>query len=310
LYGGVEKKTQRNILQKGIHIVVATPGRLLDLISEGYCKLGQVSFLVLDEADRMLDMGFEKPIRAILKEIPEKRQTLMFSATWPVIIQQLASEFLNNPVRVTVGSEDLAANHKVKQIVDVMEPFGKDKRLEDLLNIYHKSRKNRVLVFALYKKEADRVEQTLRRKGWRVQSIHGDKSQAERTAAITKFKDGSEPLLIATDVAARGLDVPDVEYVINYTFPLTVEEYVHRIGRTGRGGKVGCSHTFFTVHDKAHAGGLINVLREADQPIPEDLTQWGSHTKKKEHGLYGAHFKDITPEVAGKKVHIKFGEES
>lgn len=145
------------------------------------------------------------------------------------------------------------------QIVEVIEPFDKDARLDQLLKEYHKSRSNRVLIFVLYKKEATRVEQMLRRKGWMVQAIHGavlvcssiltvegDASQHERTKAMNQFKDGSQPLLVATDVAARGLDIPNVEYVINFTFPLTIEDYVHRIGRTGRAGKSGISHTLFT----------------------------------------------------------------
>jgi len=306
LYGGVSKDAQSKSLRAGANIVVATPGRLLDLMNDGVINLKQVSLLVLDEADRMLDMGFERDVRAIISQI-QKRQTLMFSATWPVAIQQLASEFLSSPISVTVGNPDLTANHAVTQIVEVMEPYDKDKKLEELLKIYHKTRKNRVLVFVLYKKEADRVERMLKQRGWRVQSIHGDKSQIVRNQAINNFKDGSEPLLIATDVVARGIDVPDIEYVINFTFPLTIEEYVHRIGRTGRAGNVGCSHTFFTVQDKAHAGELMNVLTEANQPVPPELGKFGFSVKKKEHGLYGAHFKEPTgASVSTKPNHIKF----
>jgi ATP-dependent RNA helicase DBP3 len=148
-------------------------------------------------------------------------------------------------------------------------------------------RDNRVLVFGLYKKEAERLEYSLRKDGWDCCSIHGNKTQVARTAALAQFKDGSCPLLIATDVAARGLDIPNVEAVINFTFPLTIEDYVHRIGRTGRAGKTGVSYTFFQPGDKSHAGELQQVMKQAGQEIPEDLMKFGSTIKKKEHKLYG-----------------------
>merc|ERR1712157_105050 len=150
------------------------------------------------------------------------------------------------------------------------------------------SRSNRILLFVLYKKEAVRVHRMLQNRGWNCCAIHGDNSQFQRIEAVEKFKTGQVPLLIATDVAARGLDIPDVEYVINYSFPLTIEDYVHRIGRTGRAGKTGVSHTYFTNFDKPRAGELINLLREAEQDVPQDLMKFGTHVKKKEHKLYGA----------------------
>jgi len=262
---------------------------------------------VLDEADRMLDKGFEEAIRSIIGMcLPlSHRQTALFSATWPDSIRKLAAEFLNDPVRITIGSEDLTANARVKQVVEVLEQHQKEKRLLQLLNEYHQPAKgelNRILIFALYKKEADRIEQLLKRNGWSCDSIHGDKSQDARTAALAKFKSGATQLLIATDVAARGLDIPDVKYVLNVTFPLTIEDYVHRIGRTGRAGKLGISHTLFTSLDKSHAGGLANVLREAEQPVPEELIKFGVFTKKKEHGMYGAHFKDVDMNAKATKV--------
>eukprot|EP01114_Cavostelium_apophysatum_P006291 TRINITY_DN1753_c0_g1_i3.p1 TRINITY_DN1753_c0_g1~~TRINITY_DN1753_c0_g1_i3.p1 ORF type:complete len:621 (-),score=257.72 TRINITY_DN1753_c0_g1_i3:46-1908(-) len=304
VYGGVPKSAQIGIIKKGVHVVIATPGRLIDLMGDGSVDLSQITLLVLDEADRMLDMGFEPAIRQIVAEVPSERLTWMFSATWPQSIQSLANEFLNDPVQVSIGSLDLSANHRVAQIVEVVEPYDKDSKLLDILSKYHKSRKNKVLVFALYKMEASRIESFLQSKGWKCIAIHGDKSQALRTDALEKFKSGRVPLLIATDVAARGLDIPDVEYVINYTFPLTIEDYVHRIGRTGRGGKTGTSHTFFTFQDKSHAGELTNVLREANQKVPEDLTKFGTAIKKKEHALYGNHFKDL--DTNAKSKHIKF----
>jgi ATP-dependent RNA helicase DBP3 len=317
VYGGVPKGPQKDALRRGCHVVVATPGRLLDLMSEGAVSLKRVTFLVLDEADRMLDLGFEADIRKIIGDIgcpAAKRQTVMFSATWPDSIKKIAAEFLNNPVKVTIGSEDLTANHMITQTVEVIDgaPMVKDKRLLELLAKYHGGRKNRVLVFVLYKKEAARVEEMLNRKGWAAKAIHGDKGQNERTDAVAKFKSGATPLLIATDVAARGLDIPGVEVVINYSFPLTVEDYVHRIGRTGRGGATGISHTLFTAFDKPRAGELMNVLREASSPIPADLLAFGSTVKKKEHALYGAFGgpRAADPDAPVKeKVHISFSDD-
>ncbi|XP_027183463.1 DEAD-box ATP-dependent RNA helicase 5 [Coffea eugenioides] len=308
LYGGTSKAPQISSLKSGTDIVIGTPGRLKDLIEMGVCQLNEVSFVVLDEADRMLDLGFEPEVRAILSQTCSARQMLMFSATWPLPVHKLAQEFMDpNPVKVVVGSEDLAANHDVMQIVEVLDDRARDERLTNLLEKYHKSRRNRVLVFVLYKKEASRVENMLQRRGWKVVSISGDKAQNARNQALSLFKEGSSPLMIATDVAARGLDIPDVEVVINYSFPLTTEDYVHRIGRTGRAGKKGVAHTFFTKENKGLAGELINVLREAGQVVPAALLNFGTHVKKKESKLYGAHFREIDAN-APKATKVKFGD--
>mmetsp|Transcript_15410 Transcript_15410/g.21251 ORF Transcript_15410/g.21251 Transcript_15410/m.21251 type:complete len:555 (+) Transcript_15410:148-1812(+) len=302
VFGGVPKKEQERAL-KAAHIVVATPGRLQDLMQQGTCDLSRVKYLVLDEADRMLDLGFEPDIRAIVGACPASatRQTVMFSATWPREAAKLANDFLLDAVKVTIGSAELSASHSVTQRVEVLEMSARDERVDQLLKKYH-NKKNRVLIFVLYKKEAPRLEQTLKRKGWSAVAIHGDMTQEGRLRALAGFKDGSTPMMIATDVAARGLDIPDVEYVINYSFPLTVEDYVHRIGRTGRAGKTGIAHTFFTVADKLRAGELVNVLREAKQDVPSELLKFGTHVKKKESKLYGAHFKDVDMNLKAKKT--------
>ncbi|GMF44264.1 unnamed protein product [Phytophthora fragariaefolia] len=304
IYGGVPKPPQKKALHDGVHVVVATPGRLKDLVEERSCNLSKVTFVVLDEADRMLDDGFEKDIRAIIGSTHPERQIAMFSATWPQSIQKLAHEFLNDPVKVTIGSDDLAASQNVTQLVEVIDDRARDARAHALLQQYHSSRKNRVLLFVLYKKEADRVERMLHQRGWNCIAIHGDRSQQQRSEAVEQFKSGEVPLLIATDVAARGLDIPGVEYVMNYSFPLTIEDYVHRIGRTGRGGKKGIAHTFFTANDKPRAGELVNLLRESNQEVPKDLTKFGTHVKKKEHKLYGAFAKNI--DVNKKATKITF----
>ncbi|KAJ1430802.1 P-loop containing nucleoside triphosphate hydrolase protein [Ochromonadaceae sp. CCMP2298] len=311
IYGGVPKGHQKSALQAGAEVVVATPGRLMDLLEEKALSLDQVCYLVLDEADRMLDEGFEPTIRKIcsLCKLPpttgefslQSRQTVMFSATWPEEIRQLAEKYLSpNMVKVTVGSDELSANHRVTQIVECVQGFEKDKKLGGLLEKYHKSRKNRILIFVLYKREAAELQVKLSGRGYNVTAIHGDKSQQDRTNALEEFKSGRIPLLIATDVAARGLDIPQVEYVINYSFPLTVEDYVHRIGRTGRGGATGTSHTFFTDFDKGLAGALVAVLTEASQEIPAEIYQYPMVTKKRQSKLYG----DFGPkaDLAGKKA--------
>merc|ERR1740128_200411 len=172
VYGGVPKWQQIQDLNKGVEVVVATPGRLLDLINEGACHLESVSYLVLDEADRMLDQGFERDIRTIVAQTHSARQTALFSATWPDSVRELAHSFLQRPIKVTIGSDDLAAGTRITQIVEVMEDRAREQRLKELLKKYHKDRKNRILIFVLYKKEASRIESNLERGGWKVTSIH------------------------------------------------------------------------------------------------------------------------------------------
>lgn len=314
LYGGVSKNDQLRQMRSHslpIRIVVGTPGRVLDLAREGSLDLGQVSYLTLDEADRMLDKGFEPDIRAIIgmtKSHEVGRLTNMFSATWPPAVRGLAESFMKRPVRVTVGSDELSANRRVAQTVEVLDDGrAKERRLDAFLrSINARASKDKVLIFALYKKEAQRVETTLRRWGYRVSGIHGDLNQHERIASLESFKSGITPLLVATDVAARGLDIPNVEHVINYTFPLTIEDYIHRIGRTGRGGKSGKALTFFTNEDKAHAGELIRVLKDAEQPVPKEMDRFPTTIKRKTHSSYGDHFKELVP---GKAKKITFDDD-
>lgn len=258
VYGGVPKDEQRRAL-KTADIVVATPGRLNDLINEGSADLSKAKYVVLDEADRMLDKGFEEEIRKIINTTPKQRQTLMFTATWPESVRDLASTFMKTPVKIAIGDNptgDLRANTRIVQKVEVLDPRNKEYRLLQVLKQYQSGaqKDDRILVFALYKKEATRVEGFIRSKGFRVAAIHGDLSQEQRTRSLEAFKQGTTPILVATDVAARGLDIPAVQLVCNLTFPLTVEDYVHRIGRTGRAGKEGLAITFFTEHDKAQSG--------------------------------------------------------
>ena len=266
IYGGVPKFEQKQSIKQGVDALICTPGRLIDLMEENnsVLDLSKIEYLVLDEADRMLEKGFEQDIKKIIKKLPTSKQTVMFSATWPqgkftlmLAIRNLAFEFLKNPVKVTVGSPDLSANVSIEQRVEVVDQNDKERILGQLLKKYHNG-KNRILIFCLYKKEAARIENVVKRLGYTVTAIHGDLSQEQRTRSMSLFQSGESPLLVATDVAARGIDIPNVEYVINVTFPLTVEDYCHRIGRTGRAGSTGISHTLFTIHDKTHSGILIN----------------------------------------------------
>lgn len=301
IYGGMSKEDQRRSLPSA-NIIVATPGRLKDFMSDGAADVSKVKYLVLDEADRMLDKGFEDDIKGIVGKMPssKKRQTAMFTATWPKSIRELAATFMTEPVRITIGRTDtedsgeLRANPRIKQSVEVLEQHAKEGRLLQLLNRMQRGEKNkdRILVFCLYKKEALRIERFIRSRGFKVAGIHGDMSQRDRISSLEAFKKGDVSLLVATDVAARGLDIPNVKAVINVTFPLTAEDYVHRIGRTGRAGADGISITFFTDQDKGLAGGLINVLRAANQEVPEDLLRYGTTVKKKQHEAYGAFFKE------------------
>eukprot|EP01024_Parvocaulis_polyphysoides_P038745 TRINITY_DN34921_c0_g1_i4.p1 TRINITY_DN34921_c0_g1~~TRINITY_DN34921_c0_g1_i4.p1 ORF type:complete len:434 (+),score=60.07 TRINITY_DN34921_c0_g1_i4:146-1303(+) len=312
VYGGVPKITQTKPISKGVEIVVGTPGRVEDLVQEGSCSLRQVTFVVLDEADRMLDLGFEPSMRSIIGRTRADRQTLMFSATWPESVRKLASEFLCNPVKVQVGSKEISAAKSVQQKVEVIEDSEKLNRLIKILQQHQKKRtsddeKMKIIIFVLYKKEAPHLEAALNKRGFKAVAVHGDASQQKRQEAVNQFKENNVPILVATDVAARGLDIPDVQMVINYTFPLTIEDYVHRIGRTGRAGKSGLSHTFFCPRaDKSKAGELVNVLREAGQKVPEELLKFGTAVKKKESKVYGAHFKEV--DMSQKATRMTFDD--
>jgi len=325
IFGGAPKRDQRDLIRKeGIDLCVATPGRLQDFVNEEEIDLSFVQYLVLDEADRMLDMGFIDVMKILIGKMPKNRQTCMFSATWPAAVHHLATQFLESPVHVGIGSVDegLIANSSIRQEVEVIRENEKQNRLLHHLK-QHYSSETKVIIFGLYKKETAWLETFLWEKGYdKVCALQGDMSQEARSKAIADFKATKKTPLIATDVASRGLDVQDVELVINYTFPLTIEDYVHRIGRTGRAGKKGLAVAFFCPDSKgvqderSHAGDLVKVLRDAGQKVPDDLekiaqtSQGNKATKKKAHPLFGAHFKTAEQMAAleEKKVHTKFDD--
>ncbi|CAN0878010.1 DEAD-box ATP-dependent RNA helicase 20 [Linum grandiflorum] len=273
IYGGVPKGPQVRDLQKGVEIVIATPGRLIDMLESHNTNLRRVTYLVLDEADRMLDMGFEPQMRKIINQIRPDRQTLYWSATWPKEVEQLSRQFLYNPYKVIIGSEDLKANHSIRQHVDIVSENQKYNKLVKLLEDIMDG--SRILIFMDTKKGCDQITRQLRMDGWPALSIHGDKSQAERDWVLSEFKSGKNPIMTATDVAARGLDVKDVKYVVNYDFPGSLEDYVHRIGRTGRAGAKGTAYTFFTAANARFAKELIGILEEAGQKVSPELASMG-----------------------------------
>ncbi|KAH8944766.1 hypothetical protein BDL97_12G001900 [Sphagnum fallax] len=270
IYGGAPKGPQIRDLQKGVEVVIATPGRLIDMLEARHTNLRRVTYLVLDEADRMLDMGFEPQIRKIVSQIRPDRQTLYWSATWPKEVEFLARQFLVDPYKVTIGSQDLKANHAIEQIVEVVSEYEKYPKLIKLLEQIMDG--SRLLIFMETKRGCDQVTRQLRMDGWPALSIHGDKSQAERDWVLSEFKAGKSPIMTATDVAARGLDVKDIKCVINYDFPGSCEDYVHRIGRTGRAGAKGIAYTFFTAANARHAKELLSILVEAGQPVNPELS--------------------------------------
>ncbi|KAE8667116.1 DEAD-box ATP-dependent RNA helicase 20 [Hibiscus syriacus] len=273
IYGGVPKGPQVRDLQKGVEIVIATPGRLIDMLDSHHTNLRRVTYLVLDEADRMLDMGFDPQIRKIVSQIRPDRQTLYWSATWPKEVEQLSRQFLYNPYKVIIGSADLKANHAIRQHVDIISESQKYNKLVKLLEDIMDG--SRILIFMDTKKGCDQITRQLRMDGWPALSIHGDKSQAERDWVLSEFKAGKSPIMTATDVAARGLDVKDVKYVINYDFPGSLEDYVHRIGRTGRAGAKGTAYSFFTAANARFAKDLIVILKEAGQKVSPELAAMG-----------------------------------
>uniref|UniRef100_A0A672IDU7 RNA helicase n=3 Tax=Salarias fasciatus TaxID=181472 RepID=A0A672IDU7_SALFA len=273
VYGGAPKGPQIRDLERGVEICIATPGRLIDFLESGKTNLRRCTYLVLDEADRMLDMGFEPQIRKIVDQIRPDRQTLMWSATWPKEVRQLAEDFLREYVQINVGALELSANHNILQIVDVCMENEKDNKLLQLMEEIMAEKENKTIIFVETKKRCDDLTRRMRRDGWPAMCIHGDKSQPERDWVLTEFRSGKAPILIATDVASRGLDVEDVKFVINYDYPNSSEDYVHRIGRTARSTNKGTAYTFFTPGNLRQARDLVRVLEEARQAINPKLLQ-------------------------------------
>lgn len=267
VFGGAPKGPQIRDLERGVEICIATPGRLIDFLEAGKTNLRRCTYLVLDEADRMLDMGFEPQIRKIVDQIRPDRQTLMWSATWPKEVRNLAEDFLKDYLQLNVGSLQLAANHNILQIVDVCQEVEKDHKMRQLLNEMAQESAHKTIIFIETKRKVEEVTRRLRSTGWPAMCIHGDKSQQERDWVLSEFRSGRAPILVATDVAARGLDVDDVKFVINYDYPSCSEDYVHRIGRTGRSDKTGTAYTFFTADNCKQAKDLIDVLKEANQVV-------------------------------------------
>jgi len=271
IYGGAPKPPQKREIRYGIEVCIATPGRLLDFVREKTINLDRVTYFVLDEADRMLDMGFEPQIRKIVKCLRPDRQTAMFSATWPKEVQRLASDFMTDCSHITLGKAILNANQNIHQIVDVCEEFEKESKLAKVLTAVMRDQDCKVIIFAQTKKRVDDFFHTIRRLGYPVFPIHGDKRQQERDRVLQEFRNRSRVILIATDVAARGLDVEDVRIVINLDYPAQTEDYVHRIGRTARSGAKGTAYSFFTRENAKQAQELIQLLKDSNQDVNEKL---------------------------------------
>ncbi|XP_063446291.1 uncharacterized protein LOC134725927 [Mytilus trossulus] len=275
IYGGANRYPQIQKLSRGAEVCIATPGRLNDFLSSGETNLDRCTCLVLDEADRMLDMGFEPQIRQIIEQIRPDRQTLMWSATWPEEVQELANDYLTDHVKINVGSVDLIANKSIKQEVVICNSHEKPQELGKILQqIIHSPNDEKVLIFAQTKVMCERISQEIRRNGINNVCIHGDKSQRQRDHSLEVFRNGRVKIMVATDVCARGLDVSDITYVVNYDFPPKgVEDYIHRIGRTGRAGNSGTAITLFSEDDRSSARDLVKIMKQADQEVPEELMQ-------------------------------------
>ena len=261
IFGGVSQKPQVQSLRKGIDVLVATPGRLLDLIQQGYVDLNHVEFFVLDEADRMLDMGFIRDIKKILKILPRNRQNLLFSATMPSSIANLANSFLNNAEMIDLSPEEIT----VERIDQAVLFVRKEDKIKLIIDIIKENQVKRGIIFTRTKHGANKLVKKLDRADISALAIHGNKSQGARTRALSQFKSGSTPLLVATDIASRGIDVDDVSHVFNYDLPNEPESYVHRIGRTARAGKSGSAYAFC---DESESGYLIGIERLIGKKIP------------------------------------------
>uniref|UniRef100_A0A6G3MFA6 RNA helicase n=1 Tax=Henneguya salminicola TaxID=69463 RepID=A0A6G3MFA6_HENSL len=273
-----------NQLSRGCDILVATPGRLIDFIKREIVSLTNCTNLVFDEADRMLDMGFEPQIQEIFQfsKIPKKeaRQTIMFSATFPPKIQELARTFLKSDIKITIGKIGSVSDHIDQKVMLVPEPDKLSTLISLIETIKQENESAHVLIFIDRKSAVDSIEIKLFREGYRVVSIHGDRSQSERDEALGLFRSRKASIMVATDVAQRGLDIPNVTHVINYSIPNDIEDYVHRIGRTGRVGNTGIAITFFNDTNASIASDLAKILSDNKQEVPAFLASFAQSSSR------------------------------
>lgn len=273
IYGGISQHKQTQALQRGVDMIIATPGRLIDLINQKFINLQHVEMLVLDEADRMFDMGFIPDVKRITSLVPKNRQTILFSATFPGAVRALAEEFLRNPVRTSVG-EVSAPVSKINQLMYYVDKINKPELLHQII---HQQDMESMLVFTRTKRGADKLSKDMIRRGIKAGVIHGNKSQNERNRILDSFRQKRTKVLIATDVASRGIDVTHITHVINFDLPETAETYVHRIGRTGRAGALGTAVTFCSDEEK---NLMRDVKNHVKTPIEIVDSPFGKLTKK------------------------------
>jgi ATP-dependent RNA helicase RhlE len=295
IFGGVGQTPQVKQLENGVHILVATPGRLLDLIDQGYISLDTIKVFVLDEADRMLDMGFINDIRKLLELLPEKRQSLFFSATMPPNIEKLSRQILKNPEKVAVNPVSSTA----ETIEQYLYYTNRTNKKDLLLHILKDHDIDHVLLFSRTKHGADRIVRNLKKKKINAAAIHGDKAQNRRQKVLREFKDGDLRVLVATDIAARGIDIQKLRYVINYDIPNVAETYVHRIGRSGRAGEEGVAISICEPEENAYVKEVEKLIKQKiqvvnDHPFPQtdkpmteaEKKEWNKEKQKRKQEFF------------------------
>jgi ATP-dependent RNA helicase RhlE len=291
VFGGTSIEPQKDKINKGVDILIATPGRLLDLRKQEIINLSHIQTLVLDEADLMLDMGFIDDVKKIVKVCPRNRQILLFSATMPKKVSQLASEILNNPEKVAISTTSSAAENVNQKLYYVPKP----KKMELCLHLLRNTIKGSILIFRRTKFGVDKLETSLTKNGYKVTSLHGDKTQSARQEALNKFKNGDINILIATDVAARGIDINSLDAVINFDLPNIPETYVHRIGRTARAGESGNSYSFCAADELNYVKSIQHLIQNKielveDHPYPLDKNTKPIVHKNKEQKSTNTYF--------------------
>jgi ATP-dependent RNA helicase RhlE len=259
VFGGVGETPQIRALRNGVDVLVATPGRLLDLMGAGRVSLREVEIAVLDEADRMLDMGFLPQIRRVVNALPRQRQTLLFSATLSSDIEKVTAEFLRNPETVEIGRRSNPAD----SVTQVLYPVPKSRKVDLLIHLLRDKALESVLVFSRTKHGADKIARKLQQAGIMTVALHSNRSQGQRTAALDAFKNGRARVLVATDIASRGIDVEGISHVVNFDFPMHPEDYVHRIGRTGRAAAIGDALSFVTAEDEPYVRDLEKLTKKS-----------------------------------------------